>query len=131
MTTKRVHWMTAEGVVSIQEQATEPLWATMQDYCGGDIEHVNVLHNGVKTSMFVHGEGRFMWADRNEPATQIYFAMSRSQGIDPEDPVQAEEQLQAFAKSIGVSPENIYKMPTGDKPVGIYGPAILLEGFET
>lgn len=131
MTTKRVHWITAEGAVSIQENATLPKWDSMKEYIGGYLERVNVLYNGVQTTMWVHEEGRMQWEVRNEAATEIYFAMSKSQGIDPEDPVQAEEQLQAYAKSLGIPLENIIRTDVDDKKVGIYGPAILLEGFET
>lgn len=129
MTTRIVHWFNAEGVERIEEINRPPNWNAMVDYIGGYLEHITVLYKGQSTAMWVHEEGRMRWQVRNEAASEIYFAMSRSQGIDPEDPAQAEEQLLAYAASMGITPENIIRTGVDDKKVGIYGPAILLEGF--
>ncbi len=129
MTTQRVHWFSSMGVVVVEETDTRPSLSTMQEFLKGYVEHISVLYGGKRCAMWVHEEGRFLWEVRNEPATEIYFAMSRSQGIDPENPAQAEEQLLAYAKSMGVPSENIIRFPDDGKQVGIYGPAILLEGF--
>ena len=129
MTARRVHWITDEGAVAIQKNATLPDWDVMTKYIGGHIEHVTVLYKGKSTAMYVHEEGRLKWEDRNEVATQIYFAASRARGIDPEDKEQDKRQAEAFAKSMGISAENIVYADDGGKQVGIYGPAILLEGF--
>lgn len=125
----RVHWIDKNGDEIIHMEPY-PSMQEMKVYVGGWTEHVSVLYNCKPASMFVHEFGRRQWPDRNEPATQIYFAASRARGIDPEDPVQAKAQVNKFAEQMGVKPENVYHLEKQDgmaPPPGIYGPAVLIE----
>ena len=128
-----VHWFNDKGVETIFVDVESPTIDSMEEYIGGKTEHVTVLYNGQSCSMFVHEFGRSMWADRNPTATSIYFAASKARGIDPEDEGQARKEVEALAESMGISHENIHYMedPATAKPPGIYGPAVLLEGFKT
>ncbi len=128
----KVHWFGADGTQTTEEDVTQPTFSAMEEFLMGKTEHVTVLHNGKRCSMFVNEFGRSQWADRNPTATQIYFAASRARGIDPENKEQERQEVEKLADSLGVPHENIYHMedPATAKPPGIYGPAILLEGFE-
>ncbi len=130
--TGRVHWIDEMGIERIEESAPYPTLDELRKYLKGDAEHISVLYKGAKTSMFVNEFGRELWEVRNTTATEVYFAASRARGIDPEDPKQAREDVEAMAKNLGVSPENIHYVenPETAKPPGIYGPAVLLEGFK-
>jgi hypothetical protein len=129
--TSKIHWINADGVERIEMTTESPSFNKMKDFLGDNSEHVSVLFNGKPTSMFVHEFGRTVFDDRNPTATEIYFAASRARGIDPEDKSQERKGAEATAKRLGIPFENItYLDPAPEKPVGIYGPAILLEGFK-
>lgn len=128
----KIHWIAPSGTETIEESLQGPSVNEMRDFLKGDSEHVTVLYKLRQTSMYVHEYGRSLWADRNPTATEIYFAASRARGIDPEDQEQAEKALLEMAKNLGVPESKIVRLDKEEgmaqKP-GIYGPAILLEGF--
>ncbi len=125
-----IHWINANGTERIEVTDRTPSFNEMKDFLGDNSEHVSVLFDGRPTSLFVHEWGRTIYDDRNPTATEIYFAAARSRGIDPEDKGQSKKQAEDTAKQLGIPLENIrYLDPAPEKPVGIYGPAILLEGI--
>ncbi len=64
-------------------------------------------------------------------ATEIYFAAARARGIDPEDKQAGRKEVEALAEELCVPLDKITTLDSApEKPVGIYGPAILLEGIE-
>jgi len=139
----RVHWINVDSTVRIEENAESPTFNAMKDFLGDNAEHVTVLYEGKRASMFVHEMGRVIGLPRNRLATEIYFAASRARGIDP---------VAEFVKkgTTGMKPGDItmsgsaFELPEGwpadtkitnldptpNEPPGIHGPAILLEGFE-
>ena len=127
-----ITWIGYAGETVVQEDADSPTFDRMEEFLAGQTEHVTVLHNGKSCSMYVNEFGRRLWTDRNPTATEIYFAASKARGIDPEDKEQARKELEKLADSMGVKHENIHYLedPETSPPPGIYGPAILLEGFE-
>jgi hypothetical protein len=128
--TGRVHWINGDGTERIEETDEGPSFEAIKDFLGGWSEHVSVLYDGRPTSMFVHELGRSAFKERNPLATEIYFAASKARGVDPEDKVAEIKEVEATAERLGIPVENItYLDPEPQKPVGIYGPAILLEGI--
>ncbi len=127
-----VHWFGADGTQTTETDVAMPSIERMELYLDGLTEHVTVLFNRKRCSMYVHEFGRRLWTARNPAATEIYFAAARARGIDPENKEQARQQIEAMADRMGVSHENITYMenPETAKPPGIYGPAILLEDFK-
>ena len=125
-----VHWIGADGTETTEHDVSMPTHDKMKAFVMGGTEHISVLYNGVECSMFVNEVGRGLWTDRNPTAIEIYFAMARAQGRDPEDKDQEERDLLDMADRMGIPHENIVRMDIApEQPPGIYGPAILLEGF--
>jgi len=127
----------SDGVVEESyEDDTPPSLKKMQEWVEGYVEHVTVLHNGTRAHMWVNEEGRICgrWADRNPTATEIYFAASRARGVDPDGVdtrhTEAEsEVIRGITDRLAIAPINVITLPDDGKPEGIYGPAMLLEGF--
>ena len=131
MMIKQIHWYSEGGdLVGIESRDTPPDLKEMQDFVGGYVEHVTVLHNEVRADMFIHEMGRFKFDVRNEPATQIYFAATRHQGRDPENVEESRAETIMMAARMGIKEEAVIFGEPDGKPDGIYGPAILLVGFE-
>ena len=107
-----------------------PMYEKLKRHIGGFIEHVTVLYNGRRCSMWVHEEGRMQFDWRNEWATQIYFTNMRLQGKDPESPEVRLEGAHALADSLGIPHDAVYTMGSDGKPEGIYGPVVLVDGFQ-
>jgi hypothetical protein len=129
----KIHWIKGDGTKTVEESEQTPTFHKMKDFLGDHPEHVSVLYEGKLTSMFVHEFGRIVFDERNPTATDIYFALSRAQGFDPESLTSEMETDAArqWADHLGVPPENVINLdPAPEKPPGIYGPAILLEGFK-
>ena len=129
-----VHWISETGDIRIVPDVRYPTIHEMNEFVMGNTEHITVLFKNARTSMLVNEFGRRLWTDRNPAATEIYFAASRARGIDPEDAEQAEQELQKMAASMGVKSVDIIRLDNSDEMAtapGIYGPAIVLEGFES
>jgi hypothetical protein len=127
------HWIRPDGTVDTRTSPGEPNWQEMQAFCGGDLELVTVLFQGVGCHMLVHGEGMLIGLPKNPKATEIYYAASRARGVDPADKAQreadAKEQLERLARDLGIEPENITQIEMGgDMENCIYGPAVVCEG---
>jgi len=107
-----------------------PEYQELADFITGYIEHVTVLYNGRRCSMWVHEEGRFNFDERNEWATQIYMTNVRLQGKDPEDPGTRRTAAEELADAMGISKDAVVSMGSDGKPEGIYGPVVLVDGFQ-
>lgn len=86
---KTIQWVKEDGSEVRVEQVDEaPDYKRMCEFLQvGEsecLEHVTILLNGRQASMFVHETGHMRGLPRNEYATQIYWAASRSRGHDPE-----------------------------------------------
>lgn len=134
-----VHWIRPEGTVVVETNAESPTFDKIKEFLGGHSEHVTVLYEGKRASMFVHEFGRIQRLPRNEKATEIYFAASRARGIDPMAEFEAfgstipegEEGPEGVMKDTPFGRARVISMdPTPNEPPGIHGPAILLVGFE-
>lgn len=125
-------WIKPDGTMEVHETPGEPSWDDMKEFVGGFLEHVSVLFQGRRCSMFVHEEGALIPLDVNSVATEIYYAASRARGVEPTDDASreadAEAQLRELAKNLNVKPENIHNITLG--PPGapkIHGPVVLLD----
>jgi len=126
-----VHWIETDGTVREETAHKMPDWELMQKYVEGYIELVRVLHNGAAHYLIVNEEGRMRAMPFNEKATEIYFAASRSRGVEPTDPASAKKDAEDWARSKGIRPDFVVSIdPRPDLPPGIYGPAILLENIK-
>lgn len=135
----RVHWINVDGTERIEENVESPTFNAMKDFLGDNAEHVTVLYANRRCSMFVHEFGRIQGLPRNEKATEIYFAASRSRGIDPMAEFEAfgstipegEEGSEGVMKDTPFGRARVINLdPRPNEPLGIHGPAILLVGFE-
>ncbi len=131
----KVTWINVDGTTKVENVVGKPpSGESMKEFLGDWPEHVTVLHNGKRASMFVHEMGRVLGLPRNVKATEIYFALSRSQGRDPM------AEFEAMGNTGPKKRENVdtpfgkateYNMdPRPTEPPGIFGPAILMEGYD-
>lgn len=130
----QVHWINIDGTERIERSMQGPTFNEMKDFLGDNAEHVTVLYEGKRCSMFVHEFGRVLGLPRNEKATEIYFAASRSRGHDPMAEFEKRGTTDMRPEDVPEGPfktANIVNLdPTPNAPPGIHGPAILLVGFE-
>jgi hypothetical protein len=128
------HWIEEDGTVTVQEDEGEPPFNTIQAFCGGYVEHVNVLYEGQQCSMFVHDEGAIRGLPVNEVATDIYWNNARAQGVDPNDAEQRkameDAHVERLAKQLGIDMKHISVVSLGheESPPKIHGPAVLFLG---
>jgi len=124
-------WSDASGsILRVTYRPEAPEYQELKDHIENYIEHVTVLYNGRRCSMWVDEEGRMRYNERNEWATQIYFTNVRLQGKDPEDPGTRRTAAEELADAMGISRDAVVSMGSDGKPDGIYGPAILVDGFQ-
>lgn len=126
------YWIKPNGEVELHETPNEPEWKDMQEFVGGYLEHVTVLFQGKRCSMFVHEMGAILPLEENLLATEIYYNASRARGVDPANDAErkADElrSLEELAKNLGVDKENIKTFSLG--PPGapkIHGPVVLFD----
>lgn len=134
----RVHWIPAnpDEPILISAQPSAPAYNDMKEYVGGYIEFVTVLFNGHQEQMIVNEEGILLDLPKNDRATEVYWALSKSQGYDlgnQEDRLRLQRDWQQDMKDRfpGLTLETIISIdPRGEDaaPV-IQGNAIVLEGI--
>ena len=123
-----LHYIYHDKPEMVMPATKAPNLATMQEFVGGDIEHVTVLYNGKRTSMFVNDMGAMNGLPVNEAATKVYWAASAARGIDLGNKEQREKASDDFWARFGNIPR-IDLNPHPDQPPFIHGNAIILEGI--
>ncbi len=132
MNERFVIWVNADGTkLELTDTIVLPEWSDMGVHCGGDlIEHVTVMFLGRRASMFVDEEGRMKYEQRSLFGTEVYFTNARLRGQDPESVQDIKARAVEMGKEMGFSEDQIVTLPSSDKPEGIYGPSVILVGFE-
>lgn len=85
---KQIHWIAANGEVTIEERGTPPTLEAMQTYVEGHIEVVSVLFGGEPHQMIVNDEGMIKHMPLNWKATSVYHCNWISkEGKIPDSPI--------------------------------------------
>ncbi len=82
----KIHWISVDGSITVEESSKNPSLKKMQEYVGGYIEHISVLYKGKPATMYANEEGATNWHPGyplpvNKPATDIYHAFTLSRGL--------------------------------------------------
>jgi hypothetical protein len=77
-----ITWIRADGHQQARAADVGPALGAIRDFVGGLPEHVTVLHDGRKASLYVHGMGAMLDLPINATASDIYRAAARARGAD-------------------------------------------------
>ena len=132
----KTRWIQPDGSEFEKEVGPEgPNWQEMRQFFGDYVEHVSVLYQGKRCSMFVAESGMINQLPINDKATDIYWANMRAQGCEPTDPESLDKfernAVERMAAAFGHdgAEVNVIKLGAQTGPSRIHGPAVVCDDF--